>query len=218
MAEKIVAHVQAPFFLYRLLFKTPLFDLEKLDDVAAKAAFTAFRQWNISLENITFKDDAKNLAEEATDFALFGGRVNFSIAPGGCALAVRNPNWSEADLIAKVAAAGTDAVLKAIREEADKQFGSILMHLTPSSGTIGDLTAKFINFDAKALVGPPQCYGFSVHRDDMLWVVDRSALFQNSLFVRIDRWFPAEESFEQMAMQLRGDEDKLLELLGLEVE
>ncbi len=218
MADKIVAQAQAPFFLYRLLFKDPLFDLQKLDDVAAKAAFTAFRQWDVSLEHVTFKDDAKNLAEEATNFTLFGGRATFSIAPGGCALGVVNPNWSEAGVIAKIAMAGTGAVLNAVRAEADRQFGSIIMHLTPAAGTIGDLTAKFIKFDVNKLVGQPQCYGFSVHRDDLLWVVDKSAAFQNSLFVRMDRWFRSEDSFEHIAIQLRDDETKVLDLLGLEVE
>jgi hypothetical protein len=43
-------------------------------------------------------------------------------------------------------------------------------------------------------------------------------LFQNALFVRLDRSFRGEEPLERMAHQLNEDENALLELIGLEVD
>ena len=130
MADKIAAQAQLPFFAYRLLFKDPIFDLDKLDSVASKAAFSAFRPWNVTLENVSIKDEASNMAEEATNFSLLGGKINFSITPGGCNIAVGNPTWSDVALITEITTAGTQAVLKATGAGVDKQFGSIAMHLT----------------------------------------------------------------------------------------
>jgi hypothetical protein len=219
MADKIKADVRKPFFAYRLFFQDPLFDLDELDNVASKAAFLAFRPWNISLENVTFKEDAANLAEEATTFSFLNGKITFSITPGGCSIGVTDANWSDTELVANIVAAGTQAVLKAIGATVDKQLGSILMHLIPGTGTTLDITSKIVRFDAPNIVGAPvQTLGFAVHRDDLLWVVDKSAHFQNGLFVRLDRWFLASDSFEQIAIQLNDDESKLLDMLGLEVD
>ena len=219
MADKIAAQVQLPFFSYRLIFQDQLFDLDKLDSVASKAAFLAFRPWNISLENVTFKENAANLAEEATNFSLLGGKITFGITPGGCTVGVANPNWSEADLITKVTTAGTQAVLKATGAGVDKQHGSIIMHLIPQTGRALDITSRFVSLDLHKVIGAPvHSLGFAVHRDDLVWVVDKSASFQNALFVRLDRWFGPTDLFEQIARQLNDDESKLLDMLGLEVD
>jgi len=218
MGDRIATQVQLPVLAYRLVFRDPIFNLEELDDSAVSAAFAAFRPWNVSLENIKVKEDPANFSEEATEFTLLGGRITFSITPGGCAIAMANPNWSEADLIIQIGNAGIAAVLKATGAVPDKQVATITMHLTPQTGTIAEITSKFVKLDLGKITGAPaQSFGFSVYREDLLWVVDRSGAFPNSLFFRMDRWFRGDMSLEQVAHQLNADEITLLEMLGLEV-
>ena len=218
MADRIAAQVQLPVLAYRLVFRDPIFDLDELDDSAVSAAFAAFRPWHVSLENIKVKEDPTNFSEEATEFTLLGGRITFSVTPGGCAIVMANPNWSEADLLIQIGNAGITAVLKATGAVPDKQVATITMHLTPQTGTIAEITSKFVKLDLSKITGAPaQSFGFSVYREDLLWVVDRSGAFQNSLFFRMDRWFRGDTSLEQVAHQLNSDETTLLELLGLEV-
>ena len=186
MADKIPAQVQLPFFAYRLLFKDPLFDLDQLDSVAAKAAFVAFRPWNVTLENVSLKEDAANMSEEATNFSLLGGKMTFGITPGGCHITVNNPSWSEVGLITDVTTAGTQAVLKSTGAGVERQVASIAMHLSPESAKALDITSKFVKLDLRDVRGAPvQSLGFAVHRDDLVWVVDKSAAFPNALFVRL---------------------------------
>lgn len=219
MPNKITAHAQSPLFLYRLLYRDPIFDLEKLDDKAVSAAYAAFRPWNVSLENITFKDNPANLGEEATNFNLLGGRIIFSINAGGCGLLVANPSWSDVDWISKIAAAGIEAILRSTGAEAERQFGSLTMHLTPATGTIQENTSHFLRIDTNRLPGGPiQSFGFSVYRDDFTWVVDKSAFFPNSLFLRMERFFSPDSSFEQIAGRLHEDEEIVFDLLGLKVD
>jgi hypothetical protein len=171
-------------FVYRLIFREPIFNLDAIDDSAVGVAFRAFRPWNVSLENIKVKEDATNLAEEATEISLLGGRAAFSIAPGGCALVVANANWAEHDLILAIASAGVTAVLSATGKTIDRQFGSITMHLTPNLGAIGDITSRFVKLDMAPFGGGAQDFGFSVYSEEFSCVVDRSVAFPNSLFVR----------------------------------
>ena len=81
-----------------------------------------------------------------------------------------------------------------------------------------DIISRFVRLDLRSVAGAPvSSLGFAVHRDDLVWVVDKSAAFANALFVRLDRWFGTDDSFEQIARQLNDDEGKLLDMLGLEV-
>jgi hypothetical protein len=219
MADKIKAEVRLAFLAYRMHLREPVFDLDKMDSVATAAVFEAFRPWNVTLENITFNNNPTNISEEATNFNVLGGRITFSITPGGCTFGVNNPNWSEADLIVRVGTAGLMALLKSTGGKPEKQVGTISMHLTPQSSSINQITGRFVKVDLTKFVGgPPQGFGFSVYRDDLTWVVDRSMSFQNSLFVRLDRSFRGDEPLERMAQQLNEDEAGLLELIGLEVD
>ena len=217
MTDKIAAVVRLPLFGHRTLFRDPVFSVEKLDDDAVSAVYKAFRPWNISLESVTFKDNPANLGEEATNFSLFGGRFLFSVNAGACGLLVRDPNWSEAELIMNVASAGITAVLDATGAVVEKQAASITMHLELSTGTIREITSRFVRLDADQFPGGAlKSFGFSLYREDFTWVVDASAAFANALFLRIDRWFRPDASLEQIAQSLEQDETRVLELLGLQ--
>lgn len=218
MADKVKAQVQQPAFNYRLFFREPIFDLDKLDAIAVSAAFAALKPWGISLENVTVKDDASNLAEEITSLNLFNGRIVFTVGPAACGIVDSNPDWSEAALIIQITNAAIDAVLKATGAVRDKQACSITMHLTPPPGTILGITSKFIAPGLNKFVGESaRSFAFAVYKDDMSWIVDKSVPFPDSLFVRIDRLFGPNEPLEQIAQRLNQDEVNLLDLLGLEI-
>jgi hypothetical protein len=218
MVDKVKAQVQQPAFNYRLLFREPIFDLDELDAVAVSAAFAALKPWGISLENVKVKDDASNLAEETTSLNLLNGRIVFTVGPAGCGIVVSNPDWSEAALIIQIGNAAIEAVLKATGAVRDKQASTITMHLTPPAGSLLGITSSFIAPNLNKVVGESaRSFAFAVYKDDMSWVVDKSAPFPDSLFVRMDRLFGPDESLEQIAQRLNQDEVKLLDLLGLEI-
>lgn len=218
-AERIQARTQQSFLGYRFVYRDPVFDLDKLEEDAVSAAFSAFRPWNVTLENITFKEEPQNAGEYTTNFNLLGGRFVFTIGPAGCSVGFNNPNWSEAELIIAVGKAGTEAVIKAVGAAVDKQFATITMHLTPASGTVRDITSRFVNVDtARVPEGLAKSFGFSVYGQDMSWVVDTSGAYANSLFVRIDRSFGPDIKLEQIANQLNEDETRIFEILGIEVD
>jgi len=117
-----------------------------------------------------------------------------------------------AESIVAIASAGVAAVLSATGRAPDRQLGSITMHLTPEQGAIADVTSKFVKIDMSPFGGgAPASLGFSVYREEFLCVVDRSAAFPNSLFVRWDRWFKGNTGLDELARQLNSDETKLLD-------
>src|SRR5713101_7853753 len=111
MPEKIHADIPLSFFEYHATFQEPLFDVPRFVSDVVKAVFREFRRLDIALENVTPKPNPPNLGEVAVTFALFGGRVTFTVRLGSIALVVQNPNWSEEPLIADVVRTGVAAVL-----------------------------------------------------------------------------------------------------------
>ena len=167
MTDKTLAQVPLSFLDYRVIYREPIFDVEKLESEAARAVFLAFREWNVTLENVSFKEDAANLNEVSTYFTLLGGRFVFSIGVGASGLFVTNPSWSEADLVARIANAGAAAVEKTTGAVVEKQVVDVWMHLKPASGSIRDFASHLVQLNASPVPNLKiRSYGVAIYSDD----------------------------------------------------
>lgn len=212
------AEIPLSFFEYKVFYEEALLPPQTLYSEVTPAVFRAFREWNVALENVSYKQDPTNLGEVAVTFALLGGRVGFTVALGFASLLVRDPDWSEAQLIARIVRAGTAAVFRSGKVLAAHQRAAIAMHLKPASGGAKELVADVIQPREGVLTTQDvKGYGFSAYRQDSSWVVDTSALYPEALFVRIEHALSAEVSFEEISSTLRQDEIALMSLLQLDI-
>ncbi len=219
MPRKIHAEIPLSFFEYQASYSEPLLDVARLGSEVLQAVFRALRRFGASLENVTPKPNPANLSEVGATFSLFGGRLSFTVRLGSVALVLNNPNWSEEGTITEIVRSGVGAVLSSSGVTLETQRASLVMHVKPVSGSIKDLVLGLSRPTAKDLIGEEvQAYGMAVHKEASTWVVDRSVLLAEALFVRIDEFGSPTPSFEELASRLRADEVKLLELLGLEID
>src|ERR1700734_619040 len=176
MSEKTHADIPLSFFEYRAIYQDPVFNIQKMYWDVSQAVFRAFRPWNISLENVSYKVNPTNYSEVSSTFTLLGGRVAFTISLGQTVLVVKDPNWSEAEFIMTLLKAGMAAVSGASGVTIEKQRASVLMHVRPVSGAIKDFVLGFGKFGRSELLGEDvRSYGISVYREESNWVVDASA-------------------------------------------
>ncbi len=219
MPEKIHADVPLSFFEYRAIHQEPIFDLQGFSSEVLRSVFGAFRSFNVSLENVSYKQNPLNFGEVGTTFVLFGGKLAFTVGLGSTVMAVHNPNWSELGLITSVAKAGMAAVLSGGSVRLERQRATLGIHLKPASGSMKDLVSTLAQPTVTDFIGSDvRGYGISVYREDSVWVVDASVSYPDALFVRIDRILAPNVPFEEIASKLMNDELRLLELLRLEVE
>jgi hypothetical protein len=219
MPDKTHADIPLSFFEYRAIYQEPIFNAQKLYWGVSEAVFRAFRGWNITLENVSHKQNPLNFGEIATTFVLFGGRFVFTVGLGPTTLLAKDLNWSETELIMNIGKSGMAAVLTSGGMIIEQQRASIAMHLRPSSGSIKDITLRLARpIGSELLDSEVRSYGLSVYRQDSSWVVDASAAYANALFVRIDHILGPKVPFEEIASRLKIDEIKLLNLLKLEVD
>lgn len=217
MSPTTYAEIPQSFLEYKVSYQEALLPPQALSSQITPVVFRALREW-VALENVSYKQDPANLGEVTVTFSLLGGRVALTIALGFASLLVRDPNWSQAQLIAGIARTGMAALFSSGEIVAGPQRATIAMHVKPASGRTKELVADLIRPREGALTTEDVSgYGLSVYRQNSSWVVDTSALYSEALFIRIERSFGAEVQFEEISSTLRKDEIELMNLLQLDI-
>ncbi len=217
-ANRTHADIPGSFFEYYAAYQEPLLDLHRFYSQVPQVVFRGLREFNLTLENVSHKQNPPNLGEVASMFALFGGRAVFTTRLNSASLWVTNPNWSELELFTRVIKAAMAAIL-GIGVRLEKQRATIGVHLKPLSGSLKQFVSGLARPTAKELLTDDvRTFGVSVYREDSTWVVDASVLDPQALFVRVDNLHDPSVAFEEIASKLKADEIRLLELLQLEVD
>ncbi len=217
MSEKIHADVLSSFLDFRAVYQDPIFDFLRLYGQISQSVYRAFRGWNVTLDNISSKQNPANFGDISTTFSFPGGRIAFSVGLGACSLGVANPDWSEANMVAKIAEAGISALRQVAEVTIGQHKGSIGIHVKPSTGSIKDVVSNLFTLRVDELGSNVRAYGLSIYREGSSWVVDASVVYQDALFIRIDRTWGPGVALDQAASQLNADEARVLDVLRLEV-
>ncbi len=183
------------------------------------AVFEAFRPWNITLANISAKQNPANVGEVAIVFSLQNSRLTFSVGIGAATFLVTNPDWSQEEFVSQIATAGLQAVRSSTGVTYRRYLISLLMHVKPERRTLREVSADFLSLKSPKISSPTvKARGFSVYADDFSWVVDSSAMYEGALFLKIVRTFEPSAPFSEMAGTLRADQGELLRTLQLTVD
>ena len=219
VTEKTNAELHASFLEYKAVYRDPAFVAWDQTGKLTLELFQAFREWGASLENVFGNRAPDNASEIGIAFDLLNRKATFKAGLGAATLFVTNPVWNEQNQIAEVARAGIRALQIAAGVQIEKQSLSLAFHISSPGVSLLDLTAPFIRLDAfPSATESLRAYGFGIYRDDGYWIVDRSALYKDALFVRVNREFEPDASFEQLSETLRRDEIGILELLRLRID
>jgi hypothetical protein len=217
MADTVVGEIRAASLEYRAPYETPLIGEWRDNGRIAQAVFEAFREWNITLEQISDTPFGLNFSQYGVSFQV-QGRFNFRIGLGGASLSVWNPNWGEAAEIKRIALAGTEA-LKATGKISYSKYEVVLdIHVTPSGRSVSELTRKFVPTSLKESSNKQFiASGFTFQDSEKYWYVDASTLYPDSIFLRTFRTFPPSSDLDGMMSSLYKDELGLLGVIGITV-
>jgi hypothetical protein len=207
------------FLEFQAVFERPNFEFPARGFAVMTAVFEAFKPWNITLANISAKQNPSSVGEVAIVFGLPNSGLTFSVGVGGATLLVTNPDWSQEQLVSQVAVAGLQAVQSGAGVSFRQYLLSLLMHMKPERRTLRQISADFLSFRSPRISSPTvKARGFSVYADDFSWVVDSSAMYEGALFLKIMRTFETSVTFPEMAGVLRADQSELLGALELTLD
>ncbi len=207
------------FLEFRVVYGGPNFELSTRGPAIMSAVFEAFRPWNITLANISAKQNPANAEEVGIVFGLQNSRLTFNVGIGAATLFVTNPDWSQEQCVSQIAMAGLQAVRTSTGVTFRQYLISLLMHVKPERRTLREVSADFLSLKSPKISSPTiKARGFSVYADDFSWVVDSSAMYEGALFLKIVRTFDPNVPFPEMAGTLRADQSELLGILQLTVD
>lgn len=172
----------------------------------------------MGLNNIRGRQQPADASEVQLSVDLFDDRATFRVGLGALSLLVMNPSWDEAEPITRIASAGILAVSSSTGAQVDKQSVTLAMHVKPKVRSIREITSSFVRVEDSMLGGTIRAYGLAVYCDDSSWVVDSSVIYPESLFIKLDRNFSSQTSFDDLATALKRDEGAVLQLLGLRLD
>ena len=216
--EPINSKVLLSFLDYRVFYQEPVFDLWERRGAVALALFRAFRPWNVMPENINRSPNPSDSGDSLVSVELLNKRVVFNVGLSSAGVVFTNPAWEDQEQVLAIASAGIEAVRSSLTVSMSRQVVSLAMHLQPQGRSILDITSNFVRPTA-AFAGQetPKAFGFSVYSENAGWVVDRSALYPDTLFIRLTRGFPPDQLLEELANTLRADEGNTLDILKLKI-
>jgi hypothetical protein len=220
MQEELgIANIQQAFFEYRASFKEPItpFWHGKQHGELINAMLKALSPWRVSLENISWNQSAKNLGETQLTFALPALFSSVQLGIAGVTANAINPDWSNLSQFISLFQTAVDTLKAIVAQEFQSQQTTLGFHVTPGGKPFRETLSQFVN--AKALgAEDATMFGVSAYFSDFSFVIDGSAAFPDSVFVKLIRIFQAPTRFEEMAGTIYKDEETVLRRLGLKLQ
>ncbi len=181
-----------------------------------EALFKALRPWGLKLDDIDILDQGKN-SDKGCMFRLPLKKATFFFGAAYCRFAKDDANWSMAEETLAILDSGLSTLLQAGGVKIGSQRTGLGLHLQPKTGSFIDILSPFIPPQLRNLeVGPLYAMASIVSWENRRIYIDGSGSLANAVFVRIDRSFGPDTTYEEMAEQIRSDESIILRTLNME--
>ncbi len=176
----------------------------------------SFKQWEINIDNIEAVSVGK-FSEQGVRLNLPSKRATIFFGPSSCKFVKDDASWS---LLEETVDILTTAFAVLV-EYAQVTFASyktiIALHVQPKTLSFLDILKPFVPAQLASLSAPPITTMAAVVKWDKRKVtLDGSGSIANGLFLRLEREFPGDATFNEMSDQLRDDEETLFRLLDVE--
>lgn len=214
MAELVAIPIS--IFEFAVEYERPDFKFWADRSSVVQDVFDALKPWEPRLDDLDAIATGK-ASEQGFTIKLPLKRVSFFFGPASCRCTRENMDWQ----LANETIAIIDAVLTALSRSSRVAMGprkaSISLHLQPKSRPFVDLLTPFIAPPLAALDPEPVTTTAAVAK----WAhrkvtIDGSAALANAVYLRFEREFPGAATYDEIAGQLRKDEEDLFRILGVE--
>jgi len=214
-----IANIQRPFLEYRAIFNDPItsFWYGARHGEVIGSMMKALSPWQLSLENISWNQAPKNLAEAQVTFTLPALFASIQLSMAGINASAINPDWSRVKQFVSLFQTGVDTLKAVVAQELKSQHTTLGFHVTPNVRPFREIMSRFIN--TKELhAEDASMFGLSAYYGDFSFVIDGSAVFPESVFIKLSRAYSPATRFEEMAGTIYKDEENVLQLLDLKLQ
>jgi hypothetical protein len=214
MAELIT--IPAAVFDVSIEYERP--NMKLIMDRAAIVSelFERYKPWNIKVDDIEVITEGKP-SEQGIKFKLPANRTSFFFGAALCRLTRDDADWESAEETIKILDIGLSALVDISGVEVGCFKTSIALHLQPRTMPFIELLRPFAPSSIAALDNSPlKAFATVLKWEKRRVTIDGSSQIANGVFLRFEREFLGKTSFQEIAGQLKRDEDELFTMLGVQ--
>jgi hypothetical protein len=179
--------------------------------------FVAFKPWNITVDDVEIITTGKP-SDQGIKFKLPQKQVSFFFSPSVCRFTKDNADWSSTEETIGIMDTAYSTLVKAGNIETGTIKTIIALHMQPKTVTFLDILKPFIPPQLTALDNDVKTFASIIKWGNHKLILDGSGQLANGLFLRFERDFAGTATYEEIAHQLRADEEALFAMLGVEEE
>lgn len=197
-------------------YERPQFHLWLDRAAVVSAVFDALHSWGPTIDDVDGINTGKT-SEQGFAIKLPAKRVSFFFGAASCKFMRENSDWQSAEETIAIFDAGISALIHSGGVTLGPKKTAIALHIQPKSAQCIGLLSPFIPAQLAALEAEPATTMAAVAKWPHRKVtIDGSGVVANAIFLRFERDFPTTASYDEIAAQLRKDEEELFKLLGVE--
>jgi len=214
MPEKV--NIPISLFEYVADFTRPVVAIWMDRAQIVQAMFDALIPWKLNIDNVEPVLNGK-ASEQGLNIRLPEKRVTFFFGPTTCKFTKDDADWASAEETINILTAATNTLKKVGGVEISAQRTSIMLHLQPKATSFLNILKPFLSPAIQALENESAMTGAAIVKWDKRRVIlDGSAALANAVFLKFEREFNGDANFEDIALQLRTDEEAILRMLDVE--
>lgn len=179
-----------------------------------QSLFTALKPWHIDVDNVEVVTTGKP-SEQGIKFKIPQKQIAFFFSPTLCKFSKDNADWESAEETIAVMDVAFSALAKSGKIEAATIETVIALHMQPKALTLMKILGPFVPPQLAALDGVVKTMATIVKWDKRKVIIDGSGQLANGVFLRFEREFDGTAAYQQIAEQLRADEEALFALLDV---
>ena len=199
-------------------YEKPEFKVAVERAAVVQMIWDALRPWNITIDDLEIVTTGK-LSEQGIRFRLPQKSSMFFLGAASCRFVRENMGWNIGEETITIIEAALKALLSSSSIKFSKYKTTVVIHAQPKKLPFVKILAPLV---------PPQMLGLDnkdlktaaivVKWEDRKVTIDGSGSLANGLFIRYERDFPADTSYQQIADRLLIDEEQIFAMLGIEAE
>jgi hypothetical protein len=181
-----------------------------------QAIFEALKPWELRIDDVVAITTGKP-SEQGFTIKLPLKRVSFFFGAASCTFTRENLDWPTAEETIAILDAALSALVRTSGVALGPKRIAVSLHLQPKSLPFIKLLTPFIAPQLAALDPDPVWTMAAVAKWPKHKVtIDGSGVLANAVFVRFEREFLPTVTYEDIARQLRKDEEELFRILGVQ--
>jgi hypothetical protein len=206
------------YFDLEIEYVKPDFESASQRAPVVQAIWDALEPWHITIDNLELITTGK-VSEQGVRFRLPQKSSMFFLGAASCRFVRDNTGWNIAEETITIIDAAVQALLSSTAIKFAKYKTSVVIHAQPKKLLFVDILStlvpvKMLGLENKAM----KTAALVVKWEDRKVTIDGSASLANGLFIKYEREFSANTSYQQIAERLLADEEQIFAMLGIEAE